>query len=239
MSFTPGTDDIHGNTVFVNMQAGRPWNDEKLRRVPDTYVAALLRDYNGDPSRIADHGGVLKDDPIYSDLVLEDNKMIARWIPDGDGTVAIHLIGYMDQERVDADLAMGEKPVYYIGENEWPGDLLEADHPEAADQVSAGPSITEYDIFGGTSPLSSMSPDIKQEIREVSWHPTTPDPNDLTPYASSEPELQYPDLDEEVDQLDHASDSVEEAVWHKERQAQGRQMRAMSGAWEDKDNTWL
>ncbi|KZP29970.1 hypothetical protein FIBSPDRAFT_946478 [Athelia psychrophila] len=165
--------------------------------------------------------------------------MIARWIPDGDGTVAIHLIGYMDQERVDADLAMGEKPVYYIGENEWPGDLLEADHPEAADQASAGPSITEYDIFGGTSPLSSMSPDIKQEIREVSWHPTTPDPNDLTPYASSEPELQYPDTDEEVDQLDHASDSVEEAVWHKERQAQGRQMRAMSAAWEDKDNTWL
>ncbi|KZP15451.1 hypothetical protein FIBSPDRAFT_895767 [Athelia psychrophila] len=182
---------------------------------------------------------LLKDDPIYSDLVLEDNKMIARWIPDGDGTVAIHLIGYMDQERVDADLAMGEKPVYYIGENEWPGDLLEADLPEAADRASAGPSITEYDIFGGTSPLSSMSPDIKREISEVSWHPTTPDPNDLTPYASSEPELQYPDTDEEVDQLDHASDSVEEAVWHKERQAQGRQMRAMSTAWEDKDNTWL
>ncbi|KZP06307.1 hypothetical protein FIBSPDRAFT_966559 [Athelia psychrophila] len=122
---------------------------------------------------------------------------------------------------------------------EWPGDLLEADHPEAADQASAGASITEYDIFGGSSPLSSMSPDIKQEIREVSWHPTTPDPNDLTPYASSEPELQYPETDEEVDQLDHASDSVGEAVWHKERQAQGRHMRAMSAAWEDKDNTWL
>ncbi|KZP02735.1 hypothetical protein FIBSPDRAFT_1025562 [Athelia psychrophila] len=221
------------------MQAGRPWNDEKLRRVPDTYVAALLRDYDGDPTKIADHGGVLKDDPIYSDLVLEDNKMIARWIPDGDGTVAIHLIGYMDQERVDADMAMGEKPVYYIGENEWPGDLLEADHPEAADQPSAGASITEYDIFGGSSPLSSSSPDIKQETREVSWHPTTPDPNDLTPYASSEPELQYPETDEEVDQLDHASDGIGEARWHKERQAQGRHMRAMSTAWEDKDNTWL
>ncbi|KZP21832.1 hypothetical protein FIBSPDRAFT_890841 [Athelia psychrophila] len=182
---------------------------------------------------------LLKDDPIYPDLVLEDNKMIGRWIPDGDGTVAIHLIGYMDQERVDADLAMGEKPVYYIGENEWPGDLLEANHPEAADQMSAEPSVTEHNIFGGSSPLSSMSPDIKQEIRSVSWHPTTPDPNNLTPYASSEPELQYPETDEEVDQLDHASDDIGESEWHKERQAKGRAKRAMSAAWEDKDNTWL
>ncbi|KZP15832.1 hypothetical protein FIBSPDRAFT_958505 [Athelia psychrophila] len=151
---------------------------------------------------------MLEDDPIYTDLIQEDNKLVARWIPDGDGTVAIHLIGYMDQERVDTDMAMGEKPVYYIGENEWPGDQLEDDPEEAADQPSAGASITEHDIFGGSSP---MSPDIKQEIREVSWHPTTLDPNDMTPYASSELELQYPETDEEVDQLDHASDSSGEA----------------------------
>ncbi|KZP07937.1 hypothetical protein FIBSPDRAFT_901642 [Athelia psychrophila] len=145
----------------------------------------------------------------------------------------------MEQERVDADMAMGEKPVYYIGENEWPGDQMEVDHPEAADQTSVEDPVTEYDIFGGSSPLSSMSPDIKQEIREVSWRPTTPDPNNLTPYPSSEPELQYPETDEEVDQLDHASDDIGEAEWHKERQAQGRHMHAMSAAWEDKDNTWL
>ncbi|KZP23367.1 hypothetical protein FIBSPDRAFT_952161 [Athelia psychrophila] len=181
---------------------------------------------------------VLKDDPIYTDLIQEDNKLVAHWIPDGDGTVAIHLISHMDQECVDADMAMREKPVYYIGENEWPGDQLEDDPTEAADQPSAGASITEHNIFGGSSPLSSMSPDIKQEIREVSWHPTTPDPNDLTPYASSEPELQYPETDEEVDQIDHASDSAGEASWHKERQAQGRAKRGMSAAWEDKDNTW-
>ncbi|KZP13692.1 hypothetical protein FIBSPDRAFT_897239, partial [Athelia psychrophila] len=165
----------------------------------------------------------------------DDNKLVARWIPDGDGMVAIHLISYMDQERVDADMALGEKPKYYIGENEWTGDLSEDDHEEAADQPSAGASITEHDIFGGSSPLS---PDVKQEIREVSWHPTTPDPNDLTPYPSSEPELQYPETDEEVDQLDHASDVTEEAAWHRERQAQGRHRRAMEAAWEDKDNTW-
>ncbi|KZP04179.1 hypothetical protein FIBSPDRAFT_904472 [Athelia psychrophila] len=115
-------------------------------------------------------------------------------IPDGDGMVAIHPISYMDQECVDADMALGEKP------------------------PSAGASITEHDIFGGSSPLS---PDVKQESRE--------------------PELQYPEMDEEVDQLDHASDSSGEAYVRagcRALQAQGRYKCAVEAAWEDKDSTW-
>ncbi|KZP34058.1 hypothetical protein FIBSPDRAFT_881510 [Athelia psychrophila] len=171
---------------------------------------------------------MLKYDPIYTDLIQDDNKLVAGWIPDGDGMVAIHLIGYMDQERVDADMALGEKPKYYIGEDEWTGDQLEDDPEEAADQVSAAVSTTEHNIFWGSSPLS---PDVKQEIREVSWHPTTPDPNNLTPYASSEPELQYPETDEEVDQLDHASNSSGATyvrAGHRARQAQGRYICALT-----------
>ncbi|KZP26818.1 hypothetical protein FIBSPDRAFT_887021 [Athelia psychrophila] len=55
----------------------------------------------------------------------DDNKLVACWVPDGDGMVAIHLIGYMDQQRVDADMALGEKPVYRIADNNWPGDQPE------------------------------------------------------------------------------------------------------------------
>ncbi|KZP18878.1 hypothetical protein FIBSPDRAFT_893093 [Athelia psychrophila] len=161
----------------------------------------------------------------------DDNKLVARWIPDGDGTVATHLISHMDQERVDTDTAMGEKPTYYIGENEWPGDQSVDDPEDAADQPSAGPSYTEHDIFGGSSPLS---PDVKQEIREVSWHPTTPDPNDLTPYTSSEPELQYPEMDEELDRLDHASTSAGRRARH----ANGRAMHTMEAAWDEEYYTW-
>lgn len=142
----------------------------------------------------------MKDDPIYSGLLTEEEPSVTRGISDGDGTVAIHLIGHVGQDRMDADQALGPKPIYYLKED-WEDNKENVDLSIQDVPVSADQNTSERDIFGGSSPLSPAV------SRAVSWHPTTPDPASLTPPDSPTWDLLYPVTDDEGDMETHESDS--------------------------------
>ena len=106
----------------------------------------------------------MRDDPIYSDLLTPEGPSVTRWIPDDDGTVAIHLIGHVPQERVDKDLAIGSKPLYYLKDDQ--EDNKENVDPSLTGVLgSADQDTLERDIFGRSSPLSPAV------SRAVSWAP--------------------------------------------------------------------
>lgn len=119
---------------------------------------------------------VLRNDLIYSNMLTQDEESVARWLPDEDGTVTIHLITHVPQDRVDTDLALGAKPVYYLKEGQ--EDNKENTDPNLTGVLrSDDQGMLERDIFGGSLPLL---PVVSRAVnREVSWCLTTLGPGTL------------------------------------------------------------